>query len=79
MSLPGTFGWECDGIAPRDLFMTVGANLTPGSGHNYPLFHALRREEPLHWCAPLNLWLATLGASSPVKTLSELRQWNAAR
>jgi len=25
-----------------------------------------------------NLWLATLGASAPVKTLSELRQWNAA-
>ena len=24
-----------------------------------------------------NLWLATLGASAPVKTLSELRQWNA--
>ena len=39
--LPGTFGWECDGIAPRDLFRTVGANLTPGSGHNYPLFHGL--------------------------------------
>ncbi len=39
--LPGTFGWECDGIAPRDAFMTVGANLTPGSGHNYPLFHGL--------------------------------------
>ena len=25
-----------------------------------------------------NLWLATLGASAPVKTLTELRQWNAA-
>ena len=25
-----------------------------------------------------NLWLATLGASAPVKTLSELRQWNTA-
>ena len=25
-----------------------------------------------------NLWLATLGATAPVKTLAELRQWNAA-
>jgi amidase len=25
-----------------------------------------------------NLWLATLGATAPVKTLSDLRQWNAA-
>lgn len=26
-----------------------------------------------------NLWLATLGGSAPVKTLSELRQWNSAQ
>ncbi len=25
-----------------------------------------------------NLWLATLGASAPVKTLAELRAWNTA-
>ncbi len=39
--LPSSFSWECDAIAPRDLFLTAAANLTPGSGHNYPLLHAL--------------------------------------
>src|SRR5471030_2230228 len=25
----------------------------------YPLFHRLRREDPVHWCAPLNGWMLT--------------------
>ena len=25
----------------------------------YPLFHRLRREDPVHWCEPLNGWLLT--------------------
>ncbi len=37
--LPGTFTWENDGIAPRDIFAGIAYNLTPGEGHNYPLFH----------------------------------------
>lgn len=37
--LPSTFGWECDGIAPRDLFGGLAYNLTPGRGHRYPLLH----------------------------------------
>src|SRR5258706_11712648 len=25
----------------------------------YPLFHRLRREDPVHWCEPLNGWMIT--------------------
>ena len=25
----------------------------------YPLFHILRREDPVHWCEPLNGWILT--------------------
>lgn len=39
--LPGSHGWENDGIAPRDLFGGIAENLTPGRGHRYPLFHYL--------------------------------------
>ena len=37
--LPGAYGWENDGIAPRDFFAGLAINLTPGQGHRYPLFH----------------------------------------
>ncbi len=37
--LPGSHGWENDGIAPRELFNGLVANLTPGHAHRYPLFH----------------------------------------
>ena len=37
--LPGAYGWENDGIAPRDFFAGLAVNLTPGQGHRYPLFH----------------------------------------
>ena len=37
--LPGTFTWENDGVAPRGIFAGIGLNLSPGKGHNYPLFH----------------------------------------
>jgi len=39
--LPGSYGWENDGIAPRDIFAGIGINLTPGQGHRYPLLHNL--------------------------------------
>ena len=39
--LPGAYGWENDGIAPRDFFAGIAVNLTPGEGHRYPLFHNL--------------------------------------
>jgi hypothetical protein len=39
--LPGSHGWENDGIAPRDLFGGIAENLTPGRGHRYPLLHYL--------------------------------------
>ena len=39
--VPSSFGWENDGIAPRDLFAGVGLNLKLGSAHRYPLFHNL--------------------------------------
>jgi hypothetical protein len=39
--LPGSHGWENDGVAPRDLFGGLAHNLTPGATHRYPLFHYL--------------------------------------
>lgn len=39
--LPGSYGWENDGIAPRDFFAGIALNLAPGRGHRYPLFHNL--------------------------------------
>ncbi len=39
--LPGSHGWENDGIAPRDLFACLAFNLTPGHAHQYPLLHSL--------------------------------------
>jgi hypothetical protein len=36
--LPGSHGWDNDGIAPRDLFGGLANNLTPGRTHQYPLF-----------------------------------------
>ncbi|HEX4353047.1 MAG TPA: glycosyltransferase family 39 protein, partial [Polyangiales bacterium] len=37
--LPCPYGWENDGVAPRDLFGGLAFNLIPGHGHRYPLFH----------------------------------------
>lgn len=39
--LPGSHGWDNDGIAPRDLFGGLAHNLTPGQAHRYPLLHYL--------------------------------------
>jgi len=39
--LPGSHGWENDGIAPRDFFAGIAINLTPGQGHRYPMFHSV--------------------------------------
>ena len=39
--LPGSYGWENDGIAPRDFFAGIAINLSPGQGHRYPMFHNL--------------------------------------
>ena len=39
--LPGSHGWENDGVAPRDLFGGLAHNLTPGATHRYPLLHYL--------------------------------------
>jgi hypothetical protein len=39
--LPSSFGWENDGVAPRDLFAGVADNLRPGSAFRYPLLHPL--------------------------------------
>ena len=39
--LPGAWGWENDGIAPRDFVAGVANNLAWGSGHRYPLLHNL--------------------------------------
>jgi hypothetical protein len=37
--LPGSHGWENDGVAPRDLFGGLANNLVPGHAHRYPLLH----------------------------------------
>ena len=39
--LPGSHGWENDGVAPRDLFGGLANNLTPGHAHRYPFLHYL--------------------------------------
>ncbi len=39
--LPGSHGWDNDGIAPRDLFGGLANNLVPGHAHRYPLLHYL--------------------------------------
>jgi hypothetical protein len=39
--LPGSHGWDNDGIAPRDLFGGLANNLAPGHAHRYPLLHYL--------------------------------------
>lgn len=39
--MPGSYGWENDGAAPRDLFGGIAENLRPGHAHRYPLFHYL--------------------------------------
>lgn len=39
--MPGSHGWENDGIAPRDLFGGLAHNLTLGATHRYPLLHYL--------------------------------------
>ncbi len=37
--MPGAWGWENDGIAPRDFLAGVANNLSGGNGHRYPLLH----------------------------------------
>ena len=37
--VPSSFGWENDGIAPRDFFGGLANNILPGRAHRYPLFH----------------------------------------
>src|SRR6186713_2756775 len=37
--LPGAYGWENDGAAPRDFLAGLAENLTPGAAHRYPLLH----------------------------------------
>ena len=48
--LPGSHGWENDGVAPRDLFGGLANNLTPGHAHRYPLLHYLVLAVP---CLPV--------------------------
>jgi hypothetical protein len=54
--VPGSHGWENDGVAPRDLFGGLAENLTPGHAHRYPLLHYLVLAIP---CLPI-LFAATL-------------------
>jgi Dolichyl-phosphate-mannose-protein mannosyltransferase len=37
--LPGSHGWDNDGVAPRQLFAGIARNLTPGQASTYPLLH----------------------------------------
>jgi hypothetical protein len=55
--VPGSHGWENDGVAPRDLFGGLAENLQPGHSHRYPLLHYLVLAVP---CLPL-LLAAVLG------------------
>jgi hypothetical protein len=59
--LPGSHGWENDGVAPRDLFGGLANNLTPGDAHRYPLLHYLVLAVP---CLPVLLVAALSGPLS---------------
>jgi hypothetical protein len=59
--LPGSHGWENDGVAPRDLFGGLANNLTPGHAHRYPLLHYLVLAVP---CLPVLLVAALSGPLS---------------
>jgi len=37
--LPSSWGWEVDGVAPRELWAGLADNLRPGARHRYPLLH----------------------------------------
>ena len=59
--LPGSHGWENDGVAPRDLFGGLANNLTPGHAHRYPLLHYLVLAVP---CLPVLVVAALAGPLS---------------
>jgi hypothetical protein len=65
--LPGSHGWENDGVAPRDLFGGLAENLTPGHAHRYPLLHYLVLGLP---CLPV-LLVAALGGPLDATALRE--------
>lgn len=58
---PSTFGWENDGVAPKDFLRGVFVNLAWGQAHRYPLFQNLLL---LLACAPLLLGYALAGPLS---------------
>jgi hypothetical protein len=37
--LPGSYGWDNDGVAPRELFAGLARSFTPGQASTYPLLH----------------------------------------
>ena len=37
--LPGSYGWDNDGVAPRELFSGLARSFTPGKASTYPLLH----------------------------------------
>jgi hypothetical protein len=37
--MPGSDGWDVDGVAPRDIFPGVGLTYSPGEFFTYPPFH----------------------------------------
>jgi hypothetical protein len=65
--LPGSYSWENDGVAPRDLFVGIADNLTPGRGHTYPLLHFV-----LLGLLCLPILLFALGSARSL-TLADLR------
>lgn len=65
--LPGSHGWENDGVAPRDLFGGIAENLTPGHAHRYPLLHYVVLAVP---CLPIVL-AATLAGPLDATSVRE--------
>jgi hypothetical protein len=64
--LPCMYGWENDGVAPRDVFGGLAHNLQPGSAHRYPLFHYVLLAVP---CLPIVL--AAVATAPELSALSE--------
>jgi amidase len=69
--LPSMVATEPAGhLAAHPICELLPAGTTPGDLCSTVLRYGMKRD--------FNLWLATLGPSAPVKTLTELRAWNAA-
>jgi hypothetical protein len=65
---PSSYGWENDGVAPRDFFGGIAANLTPGAAHRYPLLHYLVIGLNVLWVVAAD-WTVALATGAPLRSI----------